>query len=264
MGKIIAITNNKGGVGKTTTAVNFGAALRRKGFDVLLIDYDGQTNLTDILGVVPEAHATTYDAMKTPSTYITPVRVLSPEDGCGVLDVLPSCEDLAACEVELSQEPDRVTRFGGIVEGYATKYDVVIIDTPPTLGLLTISALYACDEAIIPIQAEPLAIRGLLSLNKAIQGVNTNRKPSVKSSVLFTQFDSRKGLNRLISEQVTGAGFKVFATRIRDNVALAEATAANLDIFRYNRRSNGAQDYDALTDEYLNGAKVKHVNHRYK
>lgn len=264
MARILTIANNKGGVGKTTTAVSMGAALRLRGFDVLVIDYDGQANTTETLRV-PTYGGTTYDAMKQRTTpYITPVRVLDTQGGtCGVLDVLPACIDVSALETELSNQPDRLTRFSNLVAKYRDKYDIVIVDTPPTLGLLTISALYATDELIVTVQPQYLAVKGLLTLYDTIGKIDENRADPIRSRILFTQYDRRKGLHRLTADEVAAAGFKVYDTKIRDNVALGEAPAAGLDIFRYNARSNGAADYDALVDEYLNGRKLRHVKHRY-
>lgn len=265
MAKVITIASNKGGTGKTTTAVNFAAGLRAKGYDVLIIDYDGQANVTDTLRV-DASGGTIYDAMKEQATpFVEAVRVLPPGEGVGVLDVLPSCADLSALDVELATAADRLTRFAEVVGKYRTRYDVVVIDTAPELGLLTLSALYAADEIITTVQPEYLAVKGLLTVNETIEALFANRSgltPGI--TVLFTQYDRRKGLHRMTVEQVEAAGFQVFNTRIRDNVALGEAPAAGMDIYRYNPNSNGAADYQALTSEYLDGHKVHHVNHRYK
>lgn len=264
MARIITIANNKGGVGKTTTAVSMGAALRSRGYDVLIIDYDGQANVTDTLRVDTRG-GTTYDTMKARLTpHVEPSRVLDVEPGAGVLDVLPSTLNLSALETELSNQPDRLTRFAGVVDKYRDKYDVVIIDTPPTLGLLTISAIYAADEMIIAVQPQYLAVKGLLSLTDAVKTIATNRGRPVEVKILFTQYDRRKSLHKLTADQVEAAGFRTFATKIRDNVALGEAPAAGVDIFRYAPRSNGAADYNALTDEYLNAHKIRHVKHGYR
>lgn len=268
MAKVITITNNKGGTGKTATAVNLAAAFRLRGLDVLLIDYDGQANATDTLRV-PTDGGTIYDAVREPITeYLPPVRVLSPGNGAGVLDVVPSCSDLSAVEVELSNQPDRVTRFGSVVNKYRDKYDVIMIDTPPTLGLLTISALYAADELIIPTQPQYLAVRGLLALNDVLRTVKEYKQGGpLVARVLFTQYDNRKGLHRMTVDQVRAAGFDTFSTfntLIRDNVALGEAPAAGLDIFRYSPRSNGAKDYGALAEEFARVSKVRHLNHKHK
>jgi len=262
---IVSITNNKGGCGKTTTAANLGAALRLRGFDVLAVDLDGQANLSVTLRVGASKGCTTYDAMKRPAApYITPVRVLGPENGAGVLDVFPACEDLAACEVELSDQTDRVTRLGAYLEQYRDKYDFIIIDTPPALGLLTISALYAADETIITVQPQYLAVQGLISLTGTIRKINAARSVELKPRVLFTQYDKRKGLHRLTVEQVRAAGFPAFNAVIRDNVALGEAPAVGLDIYRYAPKSNGAADYTDLCAEFLTGAKVRHRAHGYR
>lgn len=265
MARIIALANNKGGVGKTTTAVSLGAALRNRGYDVLIIDLDGQANATDALNV-PTEGGTTYDTMKRPTTpYVQPARVLAPQGGAGVLDVLPSTSDLSALDTELSNQSDRVTRFTSVVGKYRDKYDVIVVDTPPTLGLLTISALYAADELIVTVQPQYLAVKGLVQMNDAVNTIAGNRGVALDVRVLFTQYDRRKGLHRATVEQVTGAaGYDPFETKIRENVALGEAPAVGLDIFRYAPRSYGAQDYNALADEYLNGRKLRHVKHGYK
>ena len=262
---ILSMTNNKGGCGKTTTAVNLAAALRSRGFDVLAVDLDGQANLTATLGVEVGTGPTMYDAMRRPNApYIAPVRVLGPDVGAGVLDVLPACVDLSACESELSTAPDRVGRLGAFLKQYGEKYDVTIIDTPPALGLLTVSALFAADETIITVQPQYLAVQGLIRLTETIRKINASRPQDLNARVLFTQYDRRKGLHRLTVEQVHGAGFPVFATIIRDNVALGESPAVGLDIFRYAPRSNGAADYNALCSEFLRGAKLRHKAHGYR
>ena len=262
---IVSVTNNKGGCGKTTTAANLGAALRLRGFDVLAVDLDGQANLSVSLGVEVPTGSTTYDAMKRPAApYIVPVRVLAPGNGAGVLDVLPACLDLSALEVELSNQADRVTRLRAFLEQYRGQYDFIVIDTPPALGLLTISALFAADETIITVQPQFLAVQGLISLTDTIRKINAGRSVDLKTRVLFTQYDKRKGLHRLTVEQVRAAGFPAFRAVIRENVALGEAPAVGVDIFRYAPRSNGAADYTAVCAEFLTGEKVRHKSHGYR
>ena len=266
MARITVITNNKGGVAKTTTAVNLAAALRVRGYDVLCIDLDGQRNLTDTFGVEPTtAQGTTFDTLKERLTpYVPPVRVLPSEGkGVGVLDVLPATRDLWALEVALANAADRVTRLGSVVDKYRHQYDVILIDTTPTMGLLSISALYAADVAVITTNADYLSSRGLVSLRATIDGVNANRTGApLEYRALFCKYDKRKGLHRLTVEQVRGA-FPTYATLIRDNVALSEAPAALSDIFRYAPRSNGAQDYAAFADEFVKTHKIRHVQHKY-
>lgn len=264
MAKVITIANNKGGVGKTTTAVNFGASLRLRGYDVLLMDYDGQRNLSEALRV-PATGGTIYDAMKDPRRNVSPVRLLSVEQGAGVLDVLPASRDLSALETELAKASDRVTRLSGIIERWREQYDVILIDTPPALGLLSVSALYACDAALVTAQPNYLAALGLVQLDETIKTIETNRGRALPYSILFTQTDGRKSLHRIVIEQVRAKGYNVHATTIRDNIALAEAPATGTDIFRYKPRSNGAKDYALLAKEYLYRNKdIKHTRHGYK
>lgn len=264
MGKIIAIANNKGGVGKTTTAVNVAAALRLKGYDVLLIDSDGQCNLTETLRVAADG-GTLYEAMGNTAPKIEPVRLLSPGNGAGVLDVLPASPDLSAMDLELSKAPDRLTRFARVADTYRDGYDVILIDTPPTLGLLSVSALYAADTAIITLQPHYLAVRGLVALSNTIKTIEKNRGRALPFTILITQTDGRKSLHRLVIEQVKASGHHVAATMIRENIALAEAPATGTDIFRYKPNSNGAKDYATFCGEYLRANKdIKHTRHGYK
>lgn len=268
MARIIAIANNKGGCGKTTTAANFAAALRNQGRDVLIIDADGQANLTAYLGVSPvPPGGSTFDALKAPQTpYITPVRVLDPDagKGAGVLDVLPAVADLSAVEAGLVTEADRLTRFKSVADKYRPRYDCIIIDTPPAVGMLTISALFAADAVIITVQPQYLPVQGLISLTGTVDRLNAGGADIRETRVLFTQYDRRKGLHRVTAEQVEAAGFPVFKTKIRDNVALGEAPAVGLDIFRYAPKSNGAADYAALCTEYLEARPIKHIKHGYR
>lgn len=264
MGKIIAIANNKGGVGKTTTAVNVAAALRLRGYDVLLIDCDGQCNLTETLRIATDG-GTLYDAMGNSNRKIDPVRLLSPGNGAGVLDALPASPDLSAMDLELSKAPDRLTRFARIAGTYRDGYDVIMIDTPPTLGLLSVSALYASDAAILTLQPHYLAVRGLVALSDTIKTIETNRGRALPFTILFTQADNRKSLHRLVIEQVNASGYNVAGTTIRDNIALAEAPATGTDIFRYKPNSNGAKDYATFCGEYLRANKdIRHTKHGYK
>lgn len=262
MAKIFTICNNKGGVGKTTTAVNLGAGLQAHGYDVLLIDFDGQCNLTHTLRAPLSEEANTYIAMKESTTpFIHPAVLIPSCSGQGALHILPGASDLSALDVELAQEPDRITRFCKVVEKYREKYDFILIDTPPTMGLLTISAVLAADELIVTLQPEYLAVSGLVSFGSAINTLSGHKGADIPYTVLFTQYDKRKGMHRMTSEQVELSGYSVFNTKIRDNVALGEAPAAGLDIFRYNKNSNGAIDYSQLVQEFINIHKIEHIEH---
>lgn len=262
--RVFTIANNKGGCGKTTTAANVGAGLRQAGFDVLLIDADAQANLTACVGVVPPPGRTTYDALKAPQTpLIEPVRLDGNGDaGRGVLDVLPAVADLSAVEAGLVTEADRFARFRAIVDRYRPRYDCIIIDTPPAVGMLTISALCAADAVIITVQPQYLAVQGLLSLTRTINALNLDGATVEDTRVLFTQYDRRKGLHRLTVERVEAAGFQVYTARVRDNVALGEAPAAGVDIFTYAPRSNGAADYAALVAEIRTRHHLNHTRNK--
>lgn len=265
MARVTVITNNKGGVAKTTTAVNLAAALRLGGYDVLCIDLDGQSNLTDTLGAGTGGGGT-FDAMKDSIVpFVPPARVRRAEGkSAGVLDVLPATRDLWALEVGLTDKPDRLTRLNTVVAKYRDKYDIILIDTTPTMGNLTISALYAADNAIIPTNPDFLSSRGLVSLNDTIQGVNANRSATpLDYKVLFCKYDKRKSLHRLTVEQVRAA-FPAFDTVIRSNVSLEESPAALTDVITYAPRSYGAADYRALAAEFARAYKLRHISHRYK
>jgi chromosome partitioning protein len=247
MGKIITITNHKGGVGKTTSAINIGAGLALLKKRVLLVDLDPQANLTHSLGI-QEGEENIYTAIKG-ETIARPIKLL---EG---LDVIPSTLNLSGAEVELAGEAGREFILQEILSPLVSKYDYVIIDIPPSLGLLTINALACSDEVIIPLQAQYLATQGLTKLLEVIDKIRKRLNKKLKlRGVFITQYDSRKVLNReieaTIREHFKG---KVFTTMIRENISLAEAPAKGLDIFRYDPNSYGAIDYKALAKEIKDG-----------
>ena len=166
-------------------------------------------------------------------------------------DIVPSTLDLSGAEIELSSEAGREFILKELIDEVRTKYDFVIIDSPPSLGLLTINAFTAADEIIIPLQAQFLAMQGLAKLVEVVDKIKSRLNKGLKiGGVFITQYDSRKVLNRDVNETIN-EHFKseVFKTKVRDNIALAEAPAQGLDIFRYNAKSNGAEDYLALAKE---------------
>ena len=249
MNKVIAITQHKGGVGKTTTTVNLGAALAMKGYKVLLIDLDAQANLTESLGVNNQGD-TIVNAL-TSSSKVEPIEVYRN------LYVIPSSLDLAGVEVQLLNSYARELILKGVIDQLRKTYNYILIDCPPSLGLLTVNALSAADEVIIPLQAQYLAVKGLNSLLDIINMIKKQlNKKLIIGGVLITQYDSRKILNREISETIR-ADFKaeIFNTKIRDNVAIAEAPTAGQDIFKYAPNSKGAQDYKALAEEIIKRSK---------
>ena len=247
MTQIIAILNHKGGVGKSTTAVSLAAALQLSKKHVLAIDMDGQANLTEALGLSIEEEQTVYGAMC--GQYPLPLVKLN-----NGITVVPSCLNLSAAESELISEPELI--LNGLITKAISKehFDYVIIDCPPSLGLLTLNALTAADYIIIPVQAQYLAMRGMAKLMDIIRIVQERLNPNLKvGGIVITQFDRRKTLNRSVREIVNDSFHeKVFKTVIRDNVALAEAPINGKTIFEYNPKSNGASDYMSLANEVLN------------
>ena len=245
MGKVLSISNHKGGVGKTTSAINIGAGLNKLGKKVLLIDLDPQANLSQSLGLTNQ-DKTIYGALKG-EYKLEPVSVLKG------LDVIPSTLDLSGAEIELSSEPGREYILKELIDGIRNDYDYIIIDSPPSLGLLTINSFTAADEILIPLQAQFLAMQGLAKLVEVVEKIKSRLNKELKmGGVFITQYDGRKVLNRDVVETIN-AHFKseVFKTKIRDNIALAEAPAQGLDIFRYNAKSNGAEDYMDLAQEII-------------
>ncbi|MBR6176725.1 MAG: ParA family protein [Bacteroidales bacterium] len=241
----IAISNHKGGVGKTTSTVNIGAGLAMEGKKVLLIDMDPQANLTQSYGIT-KSEVSIYEVLTGEAEPI-PVTVFEN------LDVLPSTLDLSGAEMELSNEAGREYILREAIAPIASKYDYILIDCPPSLGLLTINALTAADEVYIPLQAHYLAIKGLTKIVEVIGKVQKRLNKNVQiTGVFVTQFDKRKVLHRDVVETIyTYFQDKLFNSRIRDNIALAEAPSQGLDIFRYDPDCKGAEDYRSLCKEII-------------
>lgn len=246
MTTIISISNHKGGVGKTTSVVNIGFGLAQQGKKVLLIDIDAQANLSQSLGV-EDTSQSIYNALKGEIK----LPILEVESN---LYLVPSSLDLAAAEVELSSRFSRETILKKLLDEVKNNFDYIIIDCPPSLGLITVNAFAASDKVLIPLQAQYLAMRGMDKLTDFIDLVQKNINPGLKlGGVFITQFDGRKILNRDIAtsvKQVFGES-KFFKTIIRENISLAEAPASNSSIFKYAPKSNGAEDYANLVEEIM-------------
>ena len=246
--RIITLISQKGGVGKTTSAANIGAGLALFGRRVLLVDLDPQANLSEGLGVNPEeVKSSIYDLLINGHN----VQDVIMEIGDG-LDLLPSCIDLAGAEAELINLQGRESRLKTALASIHG-YDYVLIDAPPSLGQLALNAMYAAGEIFIPIQTEFYALKSVGKLLDTVSEVKRwgNEKLSI-TGVIGTHFDRRKNLNKEVTAQLhEHFGDRVFKTLIRDNVALAEAPAAGLDIFTYDKSSHGAEDYAALCLEII-------------
>lgn len=242
---IYTISNHKGGVGKTTSTINIGSALALLNKKVLLVDLDPQANLTQSLGI-QNPEITIYDNLKGEKihSYIEYKKNLY---------VIASSLDLSAAEIDLSSEPGREYILKEVLLPLKNKFDYIIIDCPPSLGLLTINALTASDYVIIPMQAEYLPLRGLVKLKDVISKIQTRLNPALEIGAVFlTQYDSRKILNRDIAENVESFfGNKFLHTKISNNIALAEAPSQGKDIFSYNRNCKGAEDYLSIVDEMI-------------
>ncbi|CAM3431427.1 MAG: ParA family protein [Myroides sp.] len=242
---IISISNHKGGVGKTTSTINIGAALHKLGHKVLIVDLDAQANLTHSLGLENE-EKNIYKTL-TEQVEITPLQYKEN------FDIIASTLDMSAIDIELSGEAGREFILKERLSKIKDKYDYILLDTPPSLGLLTINAFTASDKILIPLQAEYLALQGLKKLSDVIVKVQSRLNQNLElAGVFLTQFDSRKVLNREINTMVNNYfKDKTLQTKIRDNVSLAEAPVNKMDIFSYDDKSNGAKDYKDLTKEIL-------------
>jgi chromosome partitioning protein len=242
---VITIANHKGGVGKTTSALNIGAGLNKLGKNILLIDLDPQANLSQSLGLINQER-NIYGAIR--GEYELPIiQVLKG------LNVVSSTLDLSGAEIELSGEAGREYILKELIEPIKRSYDYIIIDCPPSLGLLTINAFTSSDEIFIPLQAQYLALQGLTKLIEVIDKIKKRLNKKLKvGGVFITQYDKRKILNRDVVETIkTHFKDKVFSTKIRDNIALAEAPTQGVDIFRYSPKCFGAEDYHSLCKEIL-------------
>lgn len=245
MGIIISLLNHKGGVGKTTSAINIGAGLVELGKKVLLLDLDPQANLTISLGI-PRQKYTIYEALRGESELV-------PYTHRPGLDIVTSSLDLSGAEMELINEAGREFILRDLLNQLIDDYDFVIIDCPPSLGLLTLNALTSSRFVMIPLQTEFLAVQGLAKIKQVIDKVRFRLNKGLDiAGVIPTMYDSRRVLNRDVVEIIhKHFGEKVFKTYIRENVALAEAPAQRKDIFDYAPKSSGAVDYLDLCREIL-------------
>ncbi len=250
MGKIIAFSNQKGGVGKTTTCVNMTAYLATKGYKCLVVDLDPQGNATSGLGFSKsEVKNSVYNVMIDDMPIAQAVCKTCIEN----LDILPSNIDLAGAEVELVYIKDREHVLKRVLDSAKNSYDFIAIDCPPSLGLLTINALASADTVIIPIQSEYYALEGLSQLMNTIKLVVKHLNDKLKiEGVVLTMNDNRAIISRQISNEIRKFfGKRVFDTAIPRNVRLAEAPSHGVPIMLHDTKCSGAKAYLALTEEFL-------------
>ncbi len=241
--RTVAVINQKGGVGKTTTAHNLGAGLSRLGLRVLLVDADPQAHLTAAMG----ARNTGPDLGRVLSGECPPSKAVLTGPGP---HLLPASIDLAGLESGLSTAPGREDRLRAALADLS-EYDLAVIDCPPNLGLLTVCALRAATEALVPTQAEYLALRGLASLLETLRAVQSRINPALSmAGILLTRFEPRRRLGREVAGRIrTHFPGLLLETSVRENVSLAEAPGFGQDIFTYAPTSRGARDYGALCAE---------------
>lgn len=247
MGKIIAIANHKGGVGKTTTAAAIGQAIARNKRSVLLVDLDAQANLTSFFVDEETVEQSIYDAMTGRIDHLPTINA-----GPG-LKIVPSSLDLAAAETDLASRLAREKILSRLLEPVKDQYDYIILDCPPSLGIVTTNALAAATDLYIPLTAEALPLKGLKMLEEIVEAIRTSINGQLSiTGVIITRYNNRK-LNKAVLDAIKARyGDRVFDTKIRENIAVAEAPLYGESIFDYAPDSNGAKDYDALSKEIIN------------
>ena len=248
MGKVIAIANHKGGVAKTTTTLNFGAGLVQEGKKVLLVDVDPQCNLTEtILKGQPEK--TVYTCMLSGES-MEPCKIKEN------LYLLPSDKNLNAADIQLAGREGAQVLLKRLLDGYRDRFDYIVIDTPPSRAIVTVNALSAADEVIIPTIAEILSVRGVKDMQELLELVHDRINPSLKlRGFLLVMFGDRTSAARKTAVYIEGIASllktQLFRTRIRKNVTVVESQMAGTDIFEENPMANAAKDYRDFAREYL-------------
>ena len=255
MAKVISITNQKGGVGKTTTAINLSAALAEAAQKVLVVDFDPQINATAGFGVeIDEGDKTVLDAIRNNS--LAEKAII--KNVCDNLDILPGSIELSALETELLNNNQKEKQLKNVIDKVKNGYDYVIIDCPPAVGVLTVNALVASDACIIPVQCEYFSLEGLNQVMAAVEIVRSGMNPALKiEGLVFTMYDSRTRLGQDVVNVVkNNMKVNIFDTMIPRNVRLAEAPSNGMSILQYDGGSVGADRYRKLASEVLKGGEV--------
>lgn len=244
--KIIAFANHKGGVGKTTTTASVGSILASKGYKVLLIDLDAQANLTYSMKQLPDVYQSIYNILvfkESPQPYNISKN----------LDLIPSSQELAMVDIQLSSVIARERVLSRALSPIKENYDFILIDCPPSLGVLTLNACTFATDIIIPLIAEVLPFKGLAMINEFISNVRECLNPEVHvSGVLITRWEKTKLTSGIEQELRSSWGDLIFKTKIRKNVTIAEAPLESSNIIEYAPKSNGAVDYISFSEELLN------------
>jgi chromosome partitioning protein len=254
MGKIITISNQKGGVGKTTTIINLGYALSLLEKKVLIIDLDPQGNATSGIGVrLNDSQPTIYEIM------MTNLDIKSALIKRNNIDLIPANIHLSGATIELINEPNREYKLAKALDKIKDDYDYIFIDTPPSLGLLTINALAASDEVIIPVQCEFFALEGLSQLLKTIKKVQSSiNNKLVLNGVILTMYDIRTNLSKEVYEEVKKYfEQKLYKTVIPRNVSIAESSSHGISVIEYEPKSSGAISYMNLAKEFLQQVSIE-------
>ncbi|MBK6931923.1 MAG: ParA family protein [Saprospirales bacterium] len=254
--KVISIAIQKGGSGKTTTAVNLAAALRDAGKKVLLIDFDPQSNLTQSLGIKKEPAANVYTVLRK-EAFGEQADLLEVKQVLHGLDLIPAALELADAELELASVYGREQIAAQLLQRLENAYDYVFIDCPPSFGILTVNALVASDYYLMPLQAEFLPLNGVRSFERHLERIKKLNKHLRLLGFVLTKFNNRLSMNRSVEEQLLEKydATQVFRTHIRTNIKLAAAQEQGMDIFSFDPYSNGAADYKALAAEFLEKIK---------
>lgn len=252
MGKIVAISNQKGGVGKTTTTINLGASLARAGHDVLAVDIDPQGNLTSGVGQKQHDGGTIYEALMAAGSN-DDIHLPILDTPIDRLKVVPADRDLSGAEVELVNQANREGRLRQVLEPLRDQFAYVLVDTPPSLGLLTLNALVTADSVLIPLHCEYFALEGLADLLSTLKRVRSALNPRLDiEGVLLTMYGDRTNLGQQVAREIRGFfDNKVFDTVIPRNVRLAEAPSHGLPAVLYDAKSRGAEAYTTLAGEIL-------------